>query len=527
MSSFSQRCQEVAEAFLHTAVVVDDRAVFEHPANQPTQLTKPGRRGRTETESNTNHSSTEDIAHLLNAGQTIEHFAEKGIVCSVLKPDQTNRETIWETVSRLGQCSDIVVLDWSIDKDGGKKIREVIRDIAEKQAKQPERLLLMAIYTGEADLAKIAEKIGNTLEDAGIGFTQDGSWSFSLNNSLRIVIFAKPKTKTPDKEQIIPFEALAGRLTEEYAHMTKGLISNLALASLAQIRKNTHKVLARFSADLDPAYLHHRILLGQPEDAEDFMAGLIADELRSVIDESEPGQHVGMQMLSQWLEEQPESFSLPSRKKELSKEKVEILLAKGKAGVEEVIGKGKKDRKQNRIDIADIFRPNEPHLNEKFSIMSSMRTFYADSPRRKLSLGTLVEEKVENGSLFWVCIQPRCDATRISESRAFPLLPLKERTADDQAFEIVLPECFKKVTVKKNPHCLNMVHFKPEKPGGDVIAEKVGESFVFTGENQVKYHWVGELRYDQAQRLAEECSRKLGRVGLDEYEWQRQWADRN
>ena len=51
--------------------------------------------------------------------------------------------------------------------------------------------------------------------------------------------------------------------------MTTGLLPNVAIAGLSELRAQTHKLLTMFSRSLDPAYLGHRVLLPNPSEAED------------------------------------------------------------------------------------------------------------------------------------------------------------------------------------------------------------------------------------------------------------------
>ena len=129
---------------------------------------------------------------------------------------------------------------------------------------------------------------------------------------------------------------------------------------------------------------------------------------------------------------------------------------------------------------------------------------------------------------YWVCLQPRCDSIRIvKDERAFPMLPL-EICKDETKFRLVLLNGnFEpiRVSLKNKPYNLSLISFTSQVGNhGSIFAENQKQKFYFTSTNGIKYRWVGELRTEQAQRLANEFATNLSRVGLDESEWLRLWA---
>ena len=94
---------------------------------------------------------------------------------------------------------------------------------------------------------------------------------------------------------------MAEKLADEFGSMTTGLLRTVALAGIATIRENAHKILARFDQTLDAAYLGHRILLPHPPDAEDHLVAALGSELLSVLEEDRPGTHAGIEAIERWL----------------------------------------------------------------------------------------------------------------------------------------------------------------------------------------------------------------------------------
>ena len=70
--------------------------------------------------------------------------------------------------------------------------------------------------------------------------------------------------------------------------MHRGLLSGLALKGLSSIRKNTKRLLDKFSGELDGAFILHRALVKKSEQQEalDKLPELLADELSAILEDS-------------------------------------------------------------------------------------------------------------------------------------------------------------------------------------------------------------------------------------------------
>ena len=81
--------------------------------------------------------------------------------------------------------------------------------------------------------------------------------------------------------------------------MTAGLVSNVALTALTRLRLATHRILDRFSSEIDAAFLVHRALHESPQEADEHLAPIIAAELQAVI--QDPSPHISDDEVSDWL----------------------------------------------------------------------------------------------------------------------------------------------------------------------------------------------------------------------------------
>lgn len=567
-SPFFRRSKIVAEEFLQTTVIVDDQAYFgdeksilEIEPPTPIDLKPPGRGAGAFSGKEASAESEDSLvsppyaigSHRLNAQKVINSFAQKRIVCSVIRPTDNDDDDWTISVENLATSADIIIVDWELNKDNGENTLNILEQIIKSAIDSPAQLRLFAIYTGEPGIAQIAKDVKTALEErlnVKINVQDDG---FSLTfASTRIVIFAKPGTSNLPQyyeHRRVPFEGLADRVTSEFAIMTAGLVSNAVLKSFTQVRLNTYKILNVFSKILNAPYLTHRALLPLTEDAEALLHSLIAKEIEGVLEETHVGVEGNLEAISDWLNSQQKEISIEFDLDDENTlilntpEQLLLLLEKGirEAIIEDSVGLTKDLSKTKRrelvkhleekfhvIPFTQGFGSNEAVeelSDEKFAHITVMRSFYMGKAP-KLTLGTIL--KNESESSYWVCLQPRCDCVRIRTSRAFPFIPLQVQS-NRQKFDIVVfeGEHYLRLALSYKPHKLNLITFvsKPED-NGCIVSEKVDTAYYFFDTNKEKYKWLGELKSEHAQRIANQFAANLSRVGLDESEWLRLWATR-
>lgn len=540
-SPFFKRSKIIAEEFLQTTVIVDDQAYFgdeksilETQSPTPIELKPPGRGSGEYSDKEVLTEPEESLvlppyaigSHRLNAQKVINSFAQKRIVCSVIRPTDDDDNDWITSLENLASSADILIIDWDLKDDNGENALNILEKISRSAIDSPAQLRLFVIYTGSPRIAEIVKEIKDELEDrlgVTIGDQADG---FSLTfNSTRIVVFAKPDTSNLPPEydhRKVSFENLAERVTSEFAVMTAGLVSNVVIKSLALVRKNTYKMLNKFSIHLDAPYLTHRALQMNPEDAEELLSSLIADEIQAILEEEDVGKGANIDSIKDWISSLHTStltLDLPTPK-DFNQEKVIELL---KLGVDKWDG-AKKNK--SYTCLTKMFRPQfltDETLDEKFALITTVRSYY-ENRIPYLVFGTILQNI--KSSDYWVCIQPRCDCVRIPSKRVFPFLSL-EISQDDKRFNIVLEENGEhiKLVLNDKPYDLKLITFAPRvQDKGMIKARNENSSYYFINTGRKKYKWIGELRPEHAQRIANEFAANLSRVGLDESEWLRLWA---
>lgn len=176
-----------------------------------------------------------------------------------------------------------------------------------------------------------------------------------------------------------------------------------------------------------------------------------------------------------------------------------------------------------------MFKPmflDDESLDERFALLTTQRSFY-QGRIPTLTLGTIVQLKTD--SSYLLCIQPRCDCVRVEANTAFLFLPMKVDQGNGEKFDMILQVIgrYVKLVLQKKTHDLRLVKFTPGQDDKETIVGKLANSeYYFTDVTGATYTWVGELRSEHAQRIANEFAANLSRVGLDESEWLRLWATR-
>lgn len=564
MTTLVERSQEVVDRFLQTVVLIDDEAHFRNtsaanseegarpgaaqaeaapaeappaagaepralqPANEsPLSLTPP-------TQAQIQAATEERVdSHDLDAKQVTDGFARRGLVCAVLKPGAEESGGLAQMPAV--QRADIVVLDWVFHNDYGNVTLGMIAGLLDAD---PDRLRLIAVYTGQNDLVRIADRIAELIGPRQQSSPLERPNPFTVCcGPVRVAVFAKPKTRIPAEDaeavaRITTSADLAGVLVGEFASMTVGLVSNVAVASLAALRRNTHRILRRLSPSLDAGYLWHRATQVYPQDAEEHLKVIVVDELAAILSDENVQSYAGIEAIEAWLEVRVPEDNYRTRfdlQADASRADVIQLLTNGVAGkANEAIKQrfttlGKKPHTRNDQCFAESAGACIT-ANESFAMLLSLRSRY-QSPTPTLTLGSLLKRNTEGSETYWVCVQPACDCLRLKVKTPFPMLPFSVASAGEP-FHIVLGRGAGTVRLKllSKPLNLRLETFLPSDTArGVVAAERDDGGWFFKSESGDRYDWLAELKPEHGLWVANQLSAQMRRVGLIESEWLRRW----
>lgn len=536
---------DVADNFIKTICFVDDQPFFndaEDPING-------------------------GIDHRINADIITKVFAKKGKSCSFFKYNKIEDE---DTVLKLAQNCDVTVLDWKIimepTEQKGKEVNKVLSeeeleedvDIDESRGiyaiKLIEKILgenhktpkLIIVFTAEYDTEKIVIPIRRKLDELGINYEENEDELYFHNDKIRLSIYFKlPEDRKHISEEVkrkeVNLERLPEIINSEFAQLTNALVLQAAIRAISEVRNNTYNLLESYNRKLDPAYLTHRSLLPNPDDAEDQLLEIIGSDIKSLIKESEINSIIKTRALPLFLKDQYRAATYPfmvDNREQLvnlnppENINIETLQSIVLNGVEKTFYKKEIPFEENVLfskichkSLTNTFANNadEAKMSDiKFSILTTIKPRYLISDFT-MTLGTILKE--DRKESYWLCVQPKCDSVRITQKkRSFLLLKLNV-VESQKKFHFVLKVAdeFKFFKINYKIYDSQLVDF---------ITHENGNVRSFESDSQIKFKrgdnkdmlWIGELKNDFAQNVSNSLAFELSRVGLDLSEWLRRWS---
>ncbi|MDE0627304.1 MAG: response regulator receiver domain [Bryobacterales bacterium] len=520
-TSLAEHCQEIARRFLLTAVAVDDELSVSVDPPVRGNLVKPGRGAATRApRPATSHPY---LRRSLEIRPLTWSFARQGMVCGVVSPQEEQGDH--RALAKAVAGADIVILDWKLNPKRGEDAAPLLEQILSQD--QANRLRLIAFYTGEPNHHEVRKGIRASLRSLDAtdqadftGGDDHGPIDF---RGCRIVLYAKPDSSAPKPVEIVREKDLANRLIADFADMVEGLLPSLVLTALAAVRENVYEVLQRFGEDLDPAFLTHRACLPQPADSEQHIVEQIASELRAIMDDVVTRRSpAGIEAIKRWLKgrfgNDPVAFG---NGKEMSQQEVLEML---KHGVEKKRGPFKKDGKDYHVLSGGFSRCPEDgrELDLRLASAMSLRQVLADT-ERQLSMGTVVQ-RIGEAPKTLLCVTPKCDSVRLPKRSSFLFVPLSK--PESRTPKVVVPEGgngHRLMTISMKPSGWCMADFDPDPDRQCVIAHWNGGDQVHTFKDACgrEYRWVGELKQEFAQSIAQAIAERTSRMPLDMSEWLR------
>jgi hypothetical protein len=564
-SRFFDRSLAVAQRFLQTAVVIDDRAFLRRELIEPLPHTVPepptpstaAPIGSEESKATISGDATPRAVtsvpdadpHRLDAETVIESFAKSGIICSVLQRFPDENPAASGTAHQLFDPADILIIDWQTRRaDGTDSHEETLRflgtAVAESTRESPQQLRLVIVYTGAIDLFAVAAEASRKIESViGTAPQKDGEFAFQLG-PIRVAVLGKPSNKRTAecKTQQIEGDAdLASWATKEFTIMTSGLVSNVALDAMAEIRRMTHRMLTRFSPALDAPFLAHRALLNPPDEGNTHLLPLIVSELEAILEDKVHADLLSDDSVRDWLATRTNPLPFVDDAPLITTE------AQAKQAVDDICIKGVRqhttfavpdqpawikkfanDKDAPKLGkLTDIIAAEKTEGgNERFEILMSLRPRYGTTTPM-LALGTILKSiNAAETSDYWLCMQPSCDCyiRTGGPARAFPLLLLR---STDEHFNLLAEdgESFIRLRWDAKPYKVQMIVFEANSANQAVVSQREEKGFSFqSADPKIRLYWLGELKSPQAQRVAHSLSSETGRVGLTESEWMRRSA---
>jgi hypothetical protein len=549
--NFADQRLAATREFAHTMIVVDDEAWTSRPLGTVPRagLRAPRRGGRVE--ATTAQQELFLIRHALDTEKLIDAAMELGLICSIIRPPKG--KNIKARVGSAAQRADIVCLDWELHNDAGDSATQIITEITRSDEKRNGRLRLIAIYTGDTNNNQILEKVFNAFSksyQARFELKRDAV-RIESNHGLRIVcLFKAHGVQLADarKDRQVKEGDLPERLQKEFALLAGGLLSNVALATIASIRDSTHHVLAKISESMDAPYFHHRAILPTVSDAEEYSVDVVLSDLKSAVDKHGVAQrYAGPDAIAARIREMAQGAATlrlryelngAPRDFELSIDDAIRLITDGNVATHSKIAGTKPSRDVFKREMSSLFTKDliaAHSAMRMFAVLSGVRAHPGShlykSGRKfpQLGLGTVVRS---SKGAYFLCLQASCHSVRVKKGTAFLFVPLNR--TDDKP-EHVVPvlvaggkvDCVGLAAPARSYAESRSVPFDPNGNTQTVLAKKLKRrrGLFFTAVNGETYRWVADLKQRRALRTAQKLGQSIGRMGFDEFEPFRQGDD--
>ena len=131
-------------------------------------------------------------------------------MCGVYRPDSGDEPVGLAT--KAAQHADIVIIDWFLDASRtGGKAKDIVKSILRRDSSEHGRLRLLAIYTGEGNLAALADDLLSEIEKdeailKGGGFGRSASGVALVRSDAKICFLNKADAPggSPSQTNVCP-----------------------------------------------------------------------------------------------------------------------------------------------------------------------------------------------------------------------------------------------------------------------------------------------------------------------------------
>jgi hypothetical protein len=550
--TFADDQYSAARSFAYTMIVVDDEPTGDRDEIEPAGKVKTPGRGDVAAAKVAEEDPQKPILHALKTKELIKSALNLGLVCSVVNPTG-DEGSVAESIAKAALRADIVSLDWQMHgNDDGLLASEIIKKILLKDEEIGGRLRLIAIYTGDSDKQGILNKIADRL-NADQEITSDVIKNGDeLSNAAGLCVIWREKSLGNEKlAGAVSETQLPEELLKAFAKLSKGLLSNVALATISAMRDSTHHLLSKFSAELDGPFFHHRALLDNSYESMDYAVSIVMSAMKSEVNKSQiTDRYTTIEAIKRRLEVNQKDKLILRYMKEGSEKQFhfsldEILTLIDGSNKEKwppdilTAAKARKENKSNakpgnaflKSDFSTVFSESRDAAIQsmlRFSFLSSSNSSELSKVSRtvlpKLGLGSVLHLEKEGSGYYYLCLQASCDAAR--GDGLFFFVPLHIAIGSPH---VVVPHInaegvinYMGLEVPKNCYTksltINFGVIAPENGGIPIKFSGEKNAFYVTDKDKNEYRWLANLKYKRALRISQDVSQQMSRIGFDEFE---------
>ncbi len=520
--------------YFRTALLIDDRVAADYRGLEELEGGSTVRSYEEPTEGLDEPPAEDETP--VHPSDLVRAFLASGVVCSVLEASEESEDSpgLVQQAVQGAQITDLLILDWLIDGDESATV-EAIEAIATQGL---ERITVVVVFTGAHSLDDVVQR----LIDAADFRIDEGADDFVVRRGNTVVlVFGKPGvqlTGGEDRRQPNSYDELPGMIRDDLKLIYRGLMPEFAFSGINALRESAPRILATFNEELDAGAWIHRALLPDPEEAAAQLIRLLCSDMELALRDAEISNIWDVDASSESLAsviEAGDAAPLLARLRDSPKvaddrldddQLVRAAISRGLAGM----GLGDSAITKASADLMAAI-PDARSSSENFAVLIDSHGFGSAPPRLELGVVLMCEPTAaesqqagdDSDGGLWLCVQPLCDSVRLSEPRAFPLVPVLRDTGERKAMIRLLDGTPTRISFDTHLHHLKQVRFRPSD-AGSVVAQGSSPNWHFTDVEGETYRAVTRLRLDRAAQVAHALGSAATRIGTDMSEWLRRGA---
>jgi hypothetical protein len=257
LTAFQKHCLATAQAFVQTAIIIDnDAALGADPVQSiPKQAVRssgsifaglpgnssvmvkpplqddvqgPGEMLSALTPAIRNAKSREDVdaeetavdSGPLNVKALTDAFGNLSVICGIYRPE--NGSLLVDAFTAAAGHADILIVDWYLEPGSSAAAKEIALRVLRKDESESGRLRLIAIYTSQPNLRRLAEELLGHLQANQVGgqFSLSPEGAVIVGSSTRICFYNKAESDRTGDEEVV--EAAVSFPSERVAHKRTG-----------------------------------------------------------------------------------------------------------------------------------------------------------------------------------------------------------------------------------------------------------------------------------------------------------------
>ena len=558
--SIGELRQSAVEAFVRTAILIDNEPTSDAPSESGVALVAKSSAYGGEPQvaeplaEAAKVSPKDEASHRLWIQPVTNGFASRRITCGFYFPANDD-EGVVDTALNAARHVDATIVDWQLRPKDTGPAKELITKLVKDDEGAGGRLRLIVVYTGERGIDGECAKLLVHLQGEGVNDLASHDEGRALTGKrVRIAFANKPRAVKPEDELTGPgarpilWEKLPAFVLEQYSFLAQGILQSFALKAIGAVREDTHHLLSVFDNTLDSAYLAQRAGIGAPSDAEEMMTAIFTSELSCSIQD----RGITKEVLGPWGAIHALNARDPAATLKVNRYSDPDGVYRGvvdvpqngpttltttalalrrlvQIGLDESKVKLPTDRV---MDLKRQFFADDEQARQSMSKFARMASLVreADGPRRltkeaiHLTGGVVVRSRVGQGEnakeTYLLCVQPGCDAVRLTGVTSFPFCKL---VRDDKQFDLVLRIDGTDKTFRMNrlPRDMIMHSFVPNESRRTVTPTSYKQKLRFKSVDKVFWEFIAELRFPESQHFTTLLIGKFNRVALNGSEWLR------